>query len=45
MTQTFDLVLKNGTVVNQDGTGIRDVGVINGRIAEIGWIRNHYVEK
>jgi dihydroorotase len=36
MTQTFDLVLKNGTVVNQDGTGIRDIGVINGRIAAIG---------
>jgi dihydroorotase len=36
MTQTFDLVLKNGTVVNQDGTGIRDIGVIGGRIAEIG---------
>ena len=24
---TFDLVLKGGTVVNQDGAGLRDVGV------------------
>ena len=43
MTQTFDLVLKNGTVVNQDGTGIRDVGVIDGVIVNgsakfVGWI-------
>jgi len=36
MPQTFDLVLANGTVVNQDGVGLRDVGVIGGRIAEIG---------
>ena len=38
MTQTYDLVLKNGTVVNQDGIGLRDVGVVNGRIAAIGSI-------
>ncbi len=36
MAKTFDLILKNGTVVNQDGEGKRDVGVIAGRIAEIG---------
>ncbi len=36
MPKTFDLVLKNGTVVNHDGEGKRDVGVIAGRIAEIG---------
>ena len=36
MTQTFDLLLKGGTVVNQDGTGLRDVGVKDGRIAAIG---------
>ena len=36
MPQTFDLVLANGTVVNQDGEGARDVGVRNGRIAAIG---------
>ena len=39
MPQTFDLVLANGTVVNQDGTGARDVGVRDGRIAAIGDLR------
>ena len=38
MAETFDLVLKNGTVVNQDGTGVRDIGIISGRIAAIGSI-------
>ncbi len=32
----FDLILKGGTVVNHDGEGVRDVGVRDGRIAEIG---------
>ena len=36
MTSTFDTILKSGTVVNQDGEGIRDIGIANGRIAEIG---------
>ncbi|GAB4070403.1 dihydroorotase [Ancylobacter sonchi] len=36
MTQTFDLLLKGGTVVNQDGVAVRDVGVTGGRIAGIG---------
>ena len=36
MTTTFDTILKSGTVVNQDGEGIRDIGIANGRIAEIG---------
>jgi dihydroorotase len=36
MPPTFDLVLRNGTVVNQDGIGARDVGVTGGRIAAIG---------
>lgn len=36
MADTFDLILAGGTVVNQDGTGIRDVGVTNGQIAAIG---------
>ncbi|TCK30174.1 dihydroorotase [Ancylobacter aquaticus] len=36
MTETFDLLLKGGTVVNQDGTGARDVGISRGRIAGIG---------
>ncbi len=38
MTGTFDLVLKGGTVVNQDGTGPRDIGLRDGRIAAIGRI-------
>src|SRR3569832_808048 len=36
MTERFDVILKAGTVVNQDGEGVRDVGVTAGRIAEIG---------
>lgn len=38
MAQTFDLTLKGGTVVNQDGIGKADIGVRDGRIAEIGAI-------
>ncbi len=37
MPETFDLVLKGGTVVNQDGAAVRDVGVTDGRIAGIGF--------
>src|SRR6266581_3496675 len=40
MTQMFDTILKSGTVVNQDGEGIRDIGITNGRIAEIGALGN-----
>ena len=36
MPPSFDYVLITGTVVNQDGIGARDIGVRNGRIAEIG---------
>jgi dihydroorotase len=36
MPQIFDLILKGGTVVNHDGEGVRDVGVVAGRIAAIG---------
>lgn len=36
MTETFDLVLAGGTVVNHDGTGLRDIGVTAGRIVAIG---------
>lgn len=38
MPATFDLVLKGGTVVNQDGAGVRDIGVRDGRVAAIGSI-------
>lgn len=36
MAKTFDLLLKGGAVVNHDGEAVRDVGVTNGVIAEIG---------
>src|ERR1700692_110528 len=36
MNQRFDTILKSGTVVNQDGEGVRDIAVTNGRIAAIG---------
>jgi dihydroorotase len=36
MSQSFDVILKSGTVVNQDGEGVRDIGVKDGRIAAIG---------
>ena len=36
MTRTFDSILTGGTLVNHDGIGVRDVGVIAGRIAGIG---------
>ncbi|ACI94039.1 dihydroorotase, multifunctional complex type [Afipia carboxidovorans OM5] len=35
MAQTFDLLLKSGTVVNQDGEGVRNIGVTAGRIAAL----------
>src|SRR6516165_2599056 len=40
MTQRFDAILKSGTVVNQDGEGVRDVAIAGGRIAEIGGLAN-----
>jgi dihydroorotase len=33
---TYDLILRGGTVVNQDGVGPADVGVRDGRIAGLG---------
>jgi len=36
MPETYDLILKGGMVVNQDGVGRRDVGIANGRIAALG---------
>lgn len=36
MSATFDLILRGGTVVNHDGEGARDVGVIAGRIHALG---------
>jgi dihydroorotase len=36
MADTYDLIIRGGTLVNQDGTGAGDVGVRNGKIAAIG---------
>ncbi len=36
MAETYDLILKGGTVVNQDGEGVRDIGVRGSRFAAIG---------
>ena len=36
MPRHFDLILAGATVVNQDGAALRDIGVTNGKIAEIG---------
>jgi dihydroorotase len=36
MTATYELIIRNGTLVNHAGTGPGDVGVREGRIAEIG---------
>jgi dihydroorotase len=32
----FDLVIKGGTIVNQDGIGAADIGIVAGRIAHLG---------
>ena len=36
MAETYDLILKGGTVVNHDGEGLRDIGIRAGRFAAIG---------
>src|SRR3954454_11556 len=36
MADGYDLILKGGTVVNQDGEGVRDLAIAGGRIAAIG---------
>ncbi|AGF74323.1 dihydroorotase [Bartonella australis AUST/NH1] len=36
MFKTFDTIFKGATLVNHDGSGKRDIGVVNGQIAEIG---------
>ena len=35
LAETYDVVFKGGMVVNQDGAGVRDIGVRGGRIAAI----------
>lgn len=36
MTDSYDLVIKNGTVVNQDGVWQGDIGIAGGKIAALG---------
>ena len=36
MSEKFDLVIRDGTVVNHDGVGKADIGVRNGKIVKIG---------
>ena len=36
MSDSYDLILRGGTVVSHDGEGVRDIGVRGGRIAAIG---------
>jgi len=36
MTSSYDLIIRGGTVVNQDGAGPRDVGIAGDKIAALG---------
>jgi dihydroorotase len=36
MPQLFDLILKGGTLVNHDGEGLRDIGILGGTITALG---------
>src|SRR5947209_16434427 len=40
MSDTFDVILKSGTVVNQDGEGVRDIALKDGRVAALGALGN-----
>jgi len=41
MAQTFEILIKGGTVVNHDGVGQRDVGISDGRIVALGDLGGH----
>ncbi len=38
MAETYDVLIKGGTLVNHDGIGPRDIGIVGGRIRAIGWL-------
>ncbi len=40
MTATYDLILSGATVVNHDGSGVRDIGISAGKIAALGTLAN-----
>ena len=44
MAGGFDLILKGGTVVNQDGEGVRDLAISGGKIAAIGDVGGNAAE-
>ena len=44
MAGGYDLILKGGTIVNQDGEGVRDLAVAGGRIAAIGEVGSSAAE-
>jgi dihydroorotase len=44
MAESYDLILKGGTVVNHDGEGVRDLAVRDGRIAAIGAVGSSAAE-
>lgn len=45
MSNNFDLVIKGGEIVNQDGKGQADIGIINGKITAIGDLGQSSSEK
>ena len=45
MTAIYDLILKGGTVVNQDGIAVRDIAVSNGRIEVVGSVAGSAAEE
>ena len=45
MSDTYDLILRGGTVVNHDGEGVRDIGIRDGRIAAIGLLTSAKAER
>jgi dihydroorotase len=44
MAGGYDLILKGGTVVNQDGEGVRDLAISGGKIAAIGDVGTNAAE-
>ena len=45
MAETYDLIIKDGMVVNQDGKSITDIGVKDGKITNLGDLSAEQAEK
>ena len=41
----FDLIVKNGTLVNHNGIGLGDIGIKNGKITAIGDLKTQSADK